>query len=203
MPGYVPPSPHLDEVCPSVFVASARVARDVTRLQECEIRLVVVAANSVRPPDEAAIVAMSDGKDDCAALQTEQLRTAVLDKAAALNAAGRLAYVWLKLEDNPRQNLAPYFVPIAATIAAAVARESKVLVHCLLGVSRSVSLVAAYMLLYPLGPPVTLKAVLDSIRTVRPSAEPQPTFGLQLFKLERTLANVAGTRADDGFRDCA
>jgi protein-tyrosine phosphatase len=187
-PLFSPPCPDLSQVCPSVFVSSAKVAADVARLHAAGISLVITAASSGRPPaDPSQVVVTCEGTDRCQPLSTDTALANVLQKVAAINGSGKIAYVWLKLEDNPKQDIAPYLRPIATLIHLHVTTGGKALVHCLLGVSRSVTLVTGYMLVNGVGGCKTLEEALALIRIVRPIAQPQPTFCVQLFKLERAL----------------
>ena len=111
----------------------------------------------------------------------------------------KVVCVWLKLVDDPTQKLSSYFRPVAAIIAQAASAGCRVVVHCMMGVSRSVSLVTAYMLLHRVDGHRTLKDALDAVRTKRAVAQPQPTFCLELFKLERELSHARSVAdsADD------
>lgn len=56
---------------------------------------------------------------------------------------------WVKwiIDDDATEPIAGYFEPVHALIKAALKRGSTVLVHCAAGISRSPTLVAAYLML--------------------------------------------------------
>lgn len=65
--------------------------------------------------------------------------------------------------------------------------RKKVLVHCRLGVSRSASVVLAYLLKTT---NQTLKEVFQFVKHKRPIIKPNPSFIKQLMYLERKWKNV-------------
>lgn len=90
----------------------------------------------------------------------------------------------LDLEDEPEQEL-----PLRAAtdfIARALAEKGAVcLVHCAMGVSRSVACVVAHLLRVEGG---TVEGVLKSVRAARPQAAPNSGFLEQLCAWEAQLA---------------
>lgn len=88
-----------------------------------------------------------------------------------------------------------HFEPIAAFIDRGRA-SGGVLVHCYAGVSRSATLVAAYLILRR---GMTLQEALDTLRAARPTVQPNPGFLAQLRALEmRAGRAVHPPRRSDG-----
>ena len=181
----------VDEVAPSVFVSSALAAADTDGLVAKGISLVINCAGTVTPPPRAMLLAESSGTDDCAALQRPCDIDNIASAARSAKDDKRLAYVWLKLQDNPQQELFPYLQPVARLIRAAVERGCGVVVHCVVGVSRSVSLATAYRMQYRIDGNTTLEEAIAAVRAARPVADPNVVFRLQLFKLQRLLNGEA------------
>jgi len=86
------------------------------------------------------------------------------------------------VDDTETTNIAEHFVPAAKFIDAALQNGQGVLVHCQAGVSRSTTLVAAYLMI-KLG--LNAQQAVDKIRSVRPQVEPTQFFLLQLEMFER------------------
>lgn len=62
---------------------------------------------------------------------------------------------------------------------------AKVLVHCYAGVSRSATVVCAYMLKHPSYHSLNVDQVLSEIRKTRPQAYPNENFMKQLYSFQR------------------
>ncbi|GAA6060495.1 hypothetical protein JCM10212_007126 [Sporobolomyces blumeae] len=86
------------------------------------------------------------------------------------------------VDDTATTNIVEHFVPTAAFIDAALAKGQGVLVHCQAGVSRSTTLVAAFLMI-KLG--LNVEQAVDKVRSVRPQVEPTQFFLLQLEMFER------------------
>ncbi|KAJ7185749.1 hypothetical protein C8R46DRAFT_982515 [Mycena filopes] len=81
------------------------------------------------------------------------------------------------LDDTEEQDVLVHFIPAITFIQSELDKGRGVLVHCQAGMSRSVTLVAAY-LMYTQN--IDPQAALDVIRNARPNVEPNPGFLLQL-----------------------
>ena len=90
----------------------------------------------------------------------------------------------LFLEDTPYANINVYFDRIADKMQQHVSRGGKVLVHCVLGVSRSTSLVIAYLMKYK---KMTLKDAFNLVSSRRPCVRPNQGFWRQLIDYEKQL----------------
>ncbi|KPV74954.1 uncharacterized protein RHOBADRAFT_53873, partial [Rhodotorula graminis WP1] len=86
------------------------------------------------------------------------------------------------VDDTDKTNLLEHVVPTADFIDSALTKGESVLVHCQAGVSRSTTLVAAYLMLKH---GLNVEQALDKIRAVRPQVEPSEAFMMQLEMLER------------------
>ncbi|KAI8925328.1 protein-tyrosine phosphatase-like protein, partial [Entophlyctis helioformis] len=98
-----------------------------------------------------------------------------MDSSGALS---RLVYWSAPIADRPSQNIAQYFEPVAAFLDSALAVPgARVLVHCHAGVSRSVTLVIAYLVL---ATGMSLDEAYAHVRKRRPVAKPNVGFARQL-----------------------
>ncbi len=91
----------------------------------------------------------------------------------------------MAMHDDSGQDITACLPVALSFIDAAIASGGGVLVHCVQGVSRSTSIVLAY-LIWKLK--YTFAGALAKIRMVRPSASPNPAFTAQLIVWERRLA---------------
>lgn len=95
----------------------------------------------------------------------------------------------LFLDDTPYASIYVHFDRIADKIAEHLTRGGRVMVHCVLGVSRSTSLVLAYLMKYK---NMSLKSSFDLVSSRRPCVRPNPGFWRQLVDYEkRLLTNTA------------
>ncbi|KAF7318817.1 hypothetical protein HMN09_00217000 [Mycena chlorophos] len=95
----------------------------------------------------------------------------------------------ISLDDTEETDVLVHFIPAITFIQAELDKGRGVLVHCQAGMSRSVTIVAAY-LMYTQN--IDTEAALDLIRKARPNIDPNPGFLLQLeifhkaaFKISR------------------
>lgn len=93
------------------------------------------------------------------------------------------------LDDTAEADIMVHFIPAITFIQAELDKGRGVLVHCQAGMSRSVTIVAAYLMYTQNIDPT---AALEIIRNARPNVEPNPGFLLQLeifhhaaFKISR------------------
>ncbi|XP_061878687.1 dual specificity protein phosphatase 22-B isoform X1 [Entelurus aequoreus] len=101
-----------------------------------------------------------------------------------------MTYLCISAADLPTQNLTQHFKQSITFMHESRMKGEGCLVHCLAGVSRSVTLVVAYiMTVTTLG----WKEALAAVRVVRPSAGPNLGFQRQLQEFEATQV--------DEFRD--
>ncbi|KAJ8367301.1 hypothetical protein AAFF_G00321110 [Aldrovandia affinis] len=99
-------------------------------------------------------------------------------------ATGLVRYKRLPATDSSKQNLRQYFEEVFEFIEEAHQSGQGVLVHCQAGVSRSATIVIAYLMKH------TLMTMMDSykyVRSRRPVVSPNLNFMGQLLEFERDL----------------
>lgn len=93
----------------------------------------------------------------------------------------------LALEDEVTSNILPYFDVVVDKIEEVIReRNAHVLVHCLAGVSRSASIVLAYLMKYKR---MKLKEAFNYCYKLRPVIRPNNGFMTQLIEYEKRLFN--------------
>eukprot|EP01062_Namystynia_karyoxenos_P067464 TRINITY_DN61420_c0_g1_i1.p1 TRINITY_DN61420_c0_g1~~TRINITY_DN61420_c0_g1_i1.p1 ORF type:complete len:330 (+),score=81.27 TRINITY_DN61420_c0_g1_i1:69-1058(+) len=95
-----------------------------------------------------------------------------------------LRYLQLELADDPDAPVEPLLGPAAAFIARAHGAGAKVLVYCRRGVSRSATVVIAYLMLH-MG--MSLDAASQLVALARPCIQPNLGFELALIALQSRL----------------
>ncbi|GAA6001555.1 hypothetical protein JCM10207_006721 [Rhodosporidiobolus poonsookiae] len=86
------------------------------------------------------------------------------------------------VDDTDKTNIIEHFHATADHIHAALTRNQGVLVHCQAGVSRSTTLVAAYLMLHH---GLNVEQAVSQVRAVRSQVEPSDFFMFQLELFER------------------
>ncbi len=93
-------------------------------------------------------------------------------------------YCNVAIHDDPSENLGKHFEKVCNWIRRILLQniqENKILIHCKAGVSRSVSLCAAYLMLVE---GIQLHAAVEWIQNQRPIIAPNEGFKTQLAKFE-------------------
>ena len=106
----------------------------------------------------------------------------------------QVRYLIIRLNDDDDSQIKPLFRKCSRFIARALAnRNNRVLVHCVMGISRSVSLVCAYLMK---SKGWSAQKTLDHIRMTRLEADPNAGFRQQLVEYEwgLQLTNYRGQR---------
>lgn len=83
----------------------------------------------------------------------------------------------IPITDNPEANIIHYFPEAIQFISKALENEQHLLVHCLAGVSRSPTIIAAYLMATQR---LRYKVALAMIKQTRPFVNPNPGFINQL-----------------------
>ncbi|XP_017319618.1 dual specificity protein phosphatase 13 [Ictalurus punctatus] len=149
------PTGHINQVWPNVYIGNEVAARDKSMLYSMGITHIVNAASG--PPH------VNTGP--------RFYRDMAVD------------YYGVEADDSTDFNISVFFYPAARFIGAALSNKGKVFVHCLMGVSRSASLVLAFLMICE---ELTLKEAARVVRQHRDIC-PNPGFLNQLRHLDMRL----------------
>uniref|UniRef100_H0V824 Dual specificity protein phosphatase n=3 Tax=Cavia porcellus TaxID=10141 RepID=H0V824_CAVPO len=152
---------HVNEVWPNLFLGDAYTARDKSRLVQMGITHVVNAAA---------------GRFQ-------------VDTGAKFYHGLPLEYYGIEADDNPYFDISIYFLPVARYIRTALsAPRGRVLVHCAMGVSRSATLVLAFLMI------CENMTLVEAIQTVQAHRDICPNSGFlrQLQVLDNRLGRESG-----------
>jgi len=87
------------------------------------------------------------------------------------------SYLHLNLDDIPTQNIQQYFTQTYNFIQSILSKGGKVLIHCAMGISRSVTILLYFLMN---AEKISAGEALDRVRRCRPIANPNPGFMEQL-----------------------
>ncbi|KAK2820475.1 hypothetical protein Q5P01_023434 [Channa striata] len=149
-------SNHLDEVYPRIYIGDMYAAKDKRTLQAQHITHVLNAA---------------DGKFS-------------VNTGPSFYRDTKITYHGVEAFDMPSFNLSPFFYPAANFIKNALSSPTgRVLVHCAMGLSRSSSLVLAYLMIHE------HMTLVDAIKAVSDHRNISPNNGFleQLRELDQKL----------------
>ena len=90
-------------------------------------------------------------------------------------------YMHIQMNDHPMQPLLPAYESAARSIHEVLKQGGTVLVHCAMGISRSVSLVLLYLMTHH---NMSLSSALKRVVDVRPQACPNFGFVAQLSSVD-------------------
>ncbi|XP_046453118.1 dual specificity protein phosphatase 9-like [Daphnia pulex] len=124
---------------------------------------------------------------DCDALDKHRIRYVVNVTPNLPNVfedSGTIQYLQIPITDHWSQNLASFFPSAIGFIDGARERQEGVLVHCLAGISRSVTITVAY-LMYKMS--MSLNDAYDFVRRKKSNISPNFNFMGQLLDFERQL----------------
>lgn len=105
-----------------------------------------------------------------------------------------IQYLNIKLDDNPSSDLKVYFCKACQFISDALSTGGCILVHCNLGVSRSSTIVIAYLMK---SRHWTLKVAHDYVRDRRTCIRPNRGFLIQLSDWEQSILGKKSTDPDE------
>ncbi|KAL4640007.1 dual specificity protein phosphatase 13-like isoform X1 [Arapaima gigas] len=156
------PTGPLNEVWPRVYIGNASTAQDKDALLSLGITHVVNAAHGPHHINTGAEFYTGTG----------------------------ISYYGIEAPDHQDFNLTPYFSPTAKFIQSALSHKGKVFVHCARGISRSATLVLAFLII------CEKLTLVEAIKAVRQHRNVLPNVGFlnQLRDLDKTL--YAGRRTE-------
>ena len=96
-----------------------------------------------------------------------------------------IKYCHLQLEDKQDTDIISFFEQAFNFIESAKKNGKKILIHCKLGISRSPSILIAYLIKYM---NFTALSALDFVKTKRKQIQPNPGFLCQLCSFERLIS---------------
>ncbi|XP_061490845.1 dual specificity protein phosphatase 13B-like isoform X2 [Rhineura floridana] len=162
----IPCRGNVNEVWPNLYIGDLYIARDIEQLRRMGITHIVNAAA---------------GRFH-------------IDTGAKFYKDLSVDYYGIEADDDPKFDLSLYFHPAAKYIRAALnSPRGKVLVHCAMGISRSATLVLAFLMI------CENKNLVDALKTVREHRGVCPNSGFlsQLRDLDIRLMSERGrTRGD-------
>lgn len=96
-------------------------------------------------------------------------------------------YMKIPISDHLSQNLSQFFPEAIAFIDEARGSEQGVLVHCLAGISRSVTITVAYLMQKK---QLSLNEAYDYVKTCKPNISPNFNFMGQLLDFQKSLGRT-------------
>uniref|UniRef100_A0A914Y6E5 Uncharacterized protein n=1 Tax=Panagrolaimus superbus TaxID=310955 RepID=A0A914Y6E5_9BILA len=108
----------------------------------------------------------------------------ILDFERILPDFNEKTHLVIKLSDSPQENILPHIPIVNEFIHRARLSGSNVLMHCLVGVSRSIGFAAAYLLSCT---KLSYPAAIAFIESKRSIAKPNFGFRMQLYKFSQGL----------------
>ncbi|XP_044228517.1 dual specificity protein phosphatase 13-like isoform X2 [Thunnus albacares] len=157
------PTGHVNQVWPNLYIGNEVAARDKASLHSLGITHIVNAAHGPPNPSPGFCFYVNTGP--------RFYRDMSVD------------YYGVEADDAIEFILSPFFYPTARYIRAALAMGGRVFVHCLMGVSRSATLVLAFLMI------AEGLRLQEAVAAVRPHRDicPNPGFLQQLRSLDKSL----------------
>jgi len=100
-------------------------------------------------------------------------------------------YLKIRIDDSPFARLDAYFDLVSDKIKGTKDKSGKTLVHCVAGVSRSASLVCAYLIKYE---NMSLRQAYQYVKMARPIIRPNLGFWKQLIDYEKRVRGVSSVQ---------
>ncbi|XP_028278692.1 dual specificity protein phosphatase 13B isoform X2 [Parambassis ranga] len=157
------PTGHVNQVWPNLYIGNEVAARDKGLLHSLGITHILNAAHGRPAPGASTSFCVNTGPRFYRDMKVD--------------------YYGVEADDAIDFILSPFFYPTARYIRAALAMGGRVFVHCLMGVSRSATLVLAFLMI------VEGLKLREAVTAVRPHRDicPNPGFLQQLRSLDMSL----------------
>jgi len=186
----------ITELTPHLYVSGVAPMTSLDKLKSLGINLIVNASNlSYKEIFDASDVLCQQISNSSASSSTGQ-------KGGEFN-GGALSILCVPVQDQVQANLLPYFQAVADLIRANEERGGKTLVHCLAGVSRSVSLCIAYLITHYQPSPSDLELVApqppqNDCKAAGSNSDPKRFTVYQALSFVHSKRKIANPNA--GFR---
>ncbi len=151
---------HVSKILECLYLGSCLAARDIEELKRNDISVVI------------NIAAELDNLSDT-------------DMGDLIEPPDNIERYSFPIRDVSEENITPLFDQVCELIHTKRRNEARgVLVHCVMGISRSASIILAYLMRYR---HMSLRAAYFYVKGIRPVISPNPGFIGQLQKLELLL----------------
>ncbi|KAH0947446.1 hypothetical protein HN011_005540 [Eciton burchellii] len=142
--------------------------------------------------------ANSEDREALARHRIQYILNVTPDLPNVFESAGSIKYMQIPISDHWSQNLASFFPQAIQFIEEARSSDKGVLVHCLAGVSRSVTITVAY-LMHKCS--LSLNDAFNLVRSRKSNVAPNFHFMEQLHSFERELRDRGGDRHNNKGND--
>lgn len=151
------------EVYPNLFLGGAITALNITKLVQLGINLVINVSQEKYPFSLHSLSHVNTTKE-------------YYEKA-------NINFIGIAADDCPSFNLTKYFIPVSEIIDKALKNNERVFIHCFAGISRSATIVIAFLVLKK---NMSVSQAIHYIRKKRP-INPNEGFINQLCILENNI----------------
>ncbi|KAM7098141.1 dual specificity protein phosphatase 22 isoform 2-T2 [Molossus nigricans] len=170
----------MNKILPGLYIGNFKDARDAEQLSRNKVTHVLSVHDSARPVLESAQMVVPRG---WGLLEGSRSPAAcLLGDQPHLSPSEGVKYLCIPAADSPSQNLTRHFKESIRFIHECRLRGEGCLVHCLAGVSRSVTLVIAYIMTVT---DFGWEDALHTVRAGRSCANPNLGFQRQLQEFEK------------------
>jgi len=106
--------------------------------------------------------------------------------------------VYYQIRDTEREEIFPYLDEVVEYVDDAIKNNGKVFLHCIKGISRSATLIAAYLIKKQ---GKTTDEAIKILQNIRPIVDPNPYFRKQLKEYEQSLKDVSFIESESSLPD--
>eukprot|EP00658_Telonema_sp_P-2_P026349 TRINITY_DN2062_c0_g1_i1.p1 TRINITY_DN2062_c0_g1~~TRINITY_DN2062_c0_g1_i1.p1 ORF type:complete len:325 (-),score=40.40 TRINITY_DN2062_c0_g1_i1:227-1201(-) len=178
-----------DEVVEGLLaLGSLRTVQNPTALHELGITHVLTCGRNLDTPRDFQRIVLADQSVPISETFEFAATGALVcdeEQGAAVKTGRGIRQLVLEVDDNEVQSLDKYFLHAIQFVEGAKKAGGKVVCHCFAGVSRSATVVVAYVM-YTMG--LSSTEALKFVQKGRAAANPNPNFRRQLAKFESACA---------------
>lgn len=128
----------------------------------------------------------------------------IIDLTSRTYSLEGITILHLKMDDNDKQDILPIIQQTHDFIEKCMADGGRILVHCEEGISRSCTVVCAWLMYQSarMGVPFDYESTIETIKSQRPSVTPNSSFIKQLKSYEDTLSPLYRLAKSQDFGPC-